>query len=237
MCHERWTFYKNLSVFGHIENLRMDNIALKTFTSNSGKISWWKFYNCLVCMNSQLITHARMQRWIWNLQLHLYQPIQLLNNKYWFMKSWGVRLTWLDCNHSESKWTLYRVVLAILINKLLKSNISAVFFFIPIQWEIHLKICQILFRLVYLWILSIFILLALLVNLEHGKLCLLFHCLPGSLIYNAQGSSYVIKLCWQKYAKSLKLLSPSPIEIACSNLSEAYSPLIFLQGYSCWTCF
>ena len=128
MCHEQWTFYKNLSVFGHIENLRMDNIALKTFTSNSGKISWWKFYNCLVCMNSQLITHARMQRWIWNLQLHLYQPIQLLNNKYWFMESWGVRLTWLDCNHSESKWTLYRVALAILINKLLKGNISAVFF-------------------------------------------------------------------------------------------------------------
>ena len=131
MCHERWTFYKNLSVFGHIENLRMDNIALKTFTSNSGKISWWKFYNCLVCMNSQLITHARMQRWIWNLQLHLYQPIQLLNNKYWFMESGGVRLTWLDCNHSESKWTLYRVASAILNNKLLKGNISAVFFFYP----------------------------------------------------------------------------------------------------------
>ena len=178
MHDEQWIFYEDFSVFGHIENLRTNNIALKTFTSNSGKISWWKFYNCLVCMNSQLITHARMQRWIWNLQLHLYQPIQLLNNKYWFMKSWGVRLTWLDCNHSESKWTLYRVVLAILINKLLKGNISAVFFFIPIQWEIHLKICQILFRLVYLWILSIFILLALLVNLEHGKLCLLFHCLP-----------------------------------------------------------
>ena len=45
-------------MFGHIENLRMDNIALKTFTSNSGKISWWK----LPRVNSQLITHARMQR-------------------------------------------------------------------------------------------------------------------------------------------------------------------------------
>ena len=191
-------------------------------------------------MNSQLITHARMQRWIWNLQLHLYQQIQLLNNKYWFMESWGVRLTWLDCNHSESKWTLYRVALAILINKLLKGNISAVFFLIPIQWEIHLKICQILFRLVYLWILSIFILLALLVNLEHGKLCLLFHCLP-EFVWEFNLYCSRIILCHQalstKIAKSLKLLSPSPIEIACSNLSEAYSPLIFLQGYSCWSCF
>ena len=51
--------------------------------------------------------------------------------------------------------------------------------------------------------------------------------------YNAQGSSYVTKLCRHKYAKSLKLLSPSPTEIACSNLSVTYSPLIFLQGYSC----
>ena len=93
-----------------------------------------------------------------------------------FMEYWGIRLTWLDCKPSGSKSTLYKVALAILINKL-RGNISAVFFFIPVQWEIHLKSCQILFRLVYLWILSIFILLALLVDLEHGKLCLLFHCL------------------------------------------------------------
>ena len=200
-------------------------------------------------MNSQLITHARMQRWIWNLQLHLYQPIQLLNNKYWFMESWGVRLTWLDCNHSESKWTLYRVALAILINKLLKGNISAVFFFIPIQWEIHLKICQILFRSVYLWILSIFILLALLVDLEHGKLCLLFHCLLKFVwefkmilehynYYNAQGSSYVTKLCRQKYAKSSNYYHQAPLKSPVAIYQWLInSSLIFLQGYSCWTCF
>ena len=49
MCNEKRIFYKNFSVFGQIENLRMNNIALKSFTSNSAKISWWKFYNCLVC--------------------------------------------------------------------------------------------------------------------------------------------------------------------------------------------
>ena len=33
-------FNENFSVFGQIENLSMDKIALKTFTSNSGKLSW-----------------------------------------------------------------------------------------------------------------------------------------------------------------------------------------------------
>ena len=33
-------FNDNFSVFGQIENLWMDKIASKTFTSNSGKLCW-----------------------------------------------------------------------------------------------------------------------------------------------------------------------------------------------------
>ena len=33
-------FNENFSVFGQIENLWMDKIASKTFTSNSGKLCW-----------------------------------------------------------------------------------------------------------------------------------------------------------------------------------------------------
>ena len=40
MRNEQRIFYENFSVFGQIENLRMNNIALKTFTSNSEKRSW-----------------------------------------------------------------------------------------------------------------------------------------------------------------------------------------------------
>ena len=35
---------------------------------NSGKLCWQKCHNCQT-RNSWLITHAQMQRWIWNLQL------------------------------------------------------------------------------------------------------------------------------------------------------------------------
>ena len=38
MRNEQWIFNEDFSVFGQIENLRMDKITSKTFKSNSGKL-------------------------------------------------------------------------------------------------------------------------------------------------------------------------------------------------------
>ena len=65
--HVQWTFYENFSVISQIENLWMDKIASKTFTSIQEN---WGGRNFITAsrVNLQLIMHARMQRWIWNLQ-------------------------------------------------------------------------------------------------------------------------------------------------------------------------
>ena len=101
MRNEQWIFYKNVSVFGQTENLWLDEIASKTLTSILGN---WAGRNFITASreNSQLMTHARMQRWIWNLQ-----QIQLLNN----LAFWRVRLTWLDCNPSSSQSDQYQISL------------------------------------------------------------------------------------------------------------------------------
>ena len=49
MCNKQWIFYENFLVFGQIENLGIDLVSKKTFTSNSGKLSWQKFRNCFQC--------------------------------------------------------------------------------------------------------------------------------------------------------------------------------------------
>ena len=57
-------FKENFSVFGQIENLWMDKIA----SNIQGN---WAGRNFITAsrVNSWLITNARMQSWIWNLQL------------------------------------------------------------------------------------------------------------------------------------------------------------------------
>ena len=85
-------FYDNLSVFRQ-SNLWMDKIALKTFTSNSRKLSWRKFYNCCTWIHCSL----RKQECRHESEIYNYRRIQFLNIKL-IMESWGVSLTWLDCH-------------------------------------------------------------------------------------------------------------------------------------------
>ena len=73
----------------------MDKITSKTFTSNSGKLSWQKFNNCLACefAADYACKNAEM-----NLK-------STTNNGFNFriinslMESWGVHLTWPDCKN------------------------------------------------------------------------------------------------------------------------------------------
>ena len=54
-------------------------------------------------VNSQLITHARMQRWIWATSTNRFN-FGIINS---LMESWGVCLTWLDCKTSNiNKWEI-----------------------------------------------------------------------------------------------------------------------------------
>ena len=125
MHHEQWIFCEDFSVFGQIENLRMNNIMLwrhlhQILVKQAGR----NFITALR-VNSRLITHAGMnESEIYNYTCTNRFNFWIINS---FMEYWGVCLTWLDCKPSGSKSTLYEVALAILINKL-KGNISAVFF-------------------------------------------------------------------------------------------------------------
>ena len=54
-------------------------------------------------VNSQLITHARMQRWIWATSTNGFN-FGIINS---LMASLGVHLTWLDCKTSNiNKWEI-----------------------------------------------------------------------------------------------------------------------------------
>ena len=48
-------------------------------------------------VNSRLIMHARMQKWIWNTSTNGFN-FRIINS---LIESCGVRLTWLDCNSPE----------------------------------------------------------------------------------------------------------------------------------------
>ena len=65
-------------------------------------------------VNSWLIAHARMQRWI---EVYKYQRIQLLNNKFIY-GILGVRFTWIDCNN-----TIY-VVGLFLVHRLWRNKLT-----------------------------------------------------------------------------------------------------------------
>ena len=49
--------------------------------------------------NSLLITHARMQRWIWATSTNGF-IFRIINS---LMGSWGVRFTWLDCKNLQAR--------------------------------------------------------------------------------------------------------------------------------------
>ena len=72
----------------------MDKIASKTFTSNLGKLSWLKSHNCLT---GEFTAHYACNNAEMNLK-------STTDNRFNFriinslMESWGVGLTWLDCN-------------------------------------------------------------------------------------------------------------------------------------------
>ena len=74
------------------EDLWVDKIALKTLTSIQGNWAGRNVITALVWIHSSLcMQECRDESEIYN-----YQQIQLMNNS--LMESWGVRLTWLDCN-------------------------------------------------------------------------------------------------------------------------------------------
>ena len=71
-------FNQNVSVFGQIENLWMEKMLRRVLHQIQGK--WGgKNFRTVSRVNSRLITHPRIQRWIWNLQL---PKVQLSNNKF-----------------------------------------------------------------------------------------------------------------------------------------------------------
>ena len=97
--HTKWAenILKEILCICQIENLLMVKIAWGHLHQILGK---WAGRNLITAsrVNSLLVTHARIQRWIWHLQL----PWLPTDSYFWMinslMASCGVCLTWLDCN-------------------------------------------------------------------------------------------------------------------------------------------
>ena len=71
-------------------------------------------------VNSRLVTHARIQRWIWHLQLPTDSYFWIINS---LMASWGLQLTRLDCNCNkdlffkcQSWWRLVKTLAMLFSN-------------------------------------------------------------------------------------------------------------------------
>ena len=90
VCNLRSEFFTRTSLhyFGQIENLFRQIKFLRLHTLTASRVNSW------------LIMHARMQRWIWNLQLPNRFNFRIISS---LMASWKVlTLTWSDC-----QWTFY----------------------------------------------------------------------------------------------------------------------------------
>ena len=84
----------------------------KTFISNARKLSWQKFHNDLVC---EFTAHYASRNAKINLKSTTTNAFnfQIINS---LMQSWGVRLTWLDCN--IKKGTIMMNVMVVILFKL-----------------------------------------------------------------------------------------------------------------------
>ena len=69
-------------------------LRLKMFTSNSGKLSWYKFHNCLAC---EFMAHYACKNAEINLKSTTSNRLNFRIIKS-LMDSWGVCLIWFDCN-------------------------------------------------------------------------------------------------------------------------------------------
>ena len=99
MCNKQWIFYENFLVFGQIENLGIDLVSKKTFTSNSGKLSWQKFRNWIA---SEFTAHYACK--------NAHRDESTTTNGFNFriiktlMVYCEVRLTWLHSNQRSYAW-------------------------------------------------------------------------------------------------------------------------------------
>ena len=76
MRNEQWLYYEIFSVFGQRKNLWMDKIASENIYNKFRETEVIGISVTASCVNSLLIMHERMYRWIWNLKPPTYSTLE-----------------------------------------------------------------------------------------------------------------------------------------------------------------